>query len=61
MADDDLGALETAVALLHEVEAIFDRLNVGACATHLDACIATLEQRIAKARSGELPLVRRAA
>jgi len=57
--DDDLASLETAVTLLNEVTEIFDRLDVGACALHLEACVAALESRLREARSGGRPLRRR--
>lgn len=54
----DLIVLEGAVDRLREVDALFNELDVGICALHLEACIAALESRLIKARSGELPMRR---
>ena len=55
---DDMIVLEGVVERLREVDALFNDLDVGICALHLEACIAALESRLIKARSGELPMRR---
>lgn len=59
MADDrDIILLEAVMKQLRAIDALFDDLNVGICALHLEACLAALESRLRKARSGELPIRR---
>lgn len=54
----DITVLEAAAAQLRAIDAIFDDLDVGVCALHLEACLAALESRLRKAKSGELPMRR---
>jgi hypothetical protein len=56
--DEAIAALEAAVEQLREVDGIFAAFDVGVCTLHLDACIAALESRLRRARSGEAPLKR---
>lgn len=54
----DITVLEGAEQQLRAINALFDDLDVGVCALHLEACLAALESRLRKARSGELPIRR---
>lgn len=54
----DIIVLEAAVEQLRAIDALFDDLDVGVCALHLEACLAALESRLRKANSGELPIRR---
>ncbi len=54
----DLIVLEGAADRLREIDALFNEFDVGICALHLEACIAALESRLIKARTGELPMRR---
>lgn len=54
----DIFILDAALARLREIDALFADLDVGVCALHLDACIASLESRLLKAKSGEVPMRR---
>lgn len=56
--DQDMIALDGAIEQLREVDHLFADLDVGICALHLEACIAALESRMLKARSGEVPMRR---
>jgi hypothetical protein len=51
--------LEAAAEQLRAIDALFDDLDVGVCALHLEACLAALESRLRKAKSGEQPIRRR--
>lgn len=53
---DAVALAEAALSKLREADTLLENLNVGPCSIHLDACIATLESRIAKARNGEVTL-----
>ncbi len=57
-SEQDIAALEAALGQLRQVDGIFTDLDVGICSLHLDACIAALESRLRKARSGEAPIRR---
>ena len=57
--DGDIITLEAAAEQLRAIDMLFDDLDVGICALHLEACLAALESRLRKARSGELPIQRR--
>ncbi len=54
----DIVVLEAAAGQLRAIDAMFYDLDVGVCALHLEACLAALESRLRKARSGELPIRR---
>ena len=54
----DIIVLEAAAEQLRAIDTLFDDLDVGICALHLEACLAALESRLRKARSGELPIRR---
>lgn len=56
--DQDIITLEAAAEQLRAIDALFDDLDVGICALHLEACLASLESRLRKAKSGELPMRR---
>ena len=56
MDDKNLLLLEAALDRLREVETVFDAFDTGVAVIHVEACIAALESRINKARSGERPL-----
>lgn len=56
MTVDKTMLLDAALERLRELDELFGDLNVGVAAIHLDACIAALESRIAKARSGQMPV-----
>ncbi len=59
MADSrDIIVLEAAAEQLRAIDTLFDDFDVGICALHLEACLAALESRLRKARSGELPIRR---
>jgi len=54
----DIIVLDAAAEQLRAIDALFDDLDVGVCALHLEACLAALESRLRKAKSGELPMRR---
>lgn len=54
----DIIVLEAAAEQLRAINTLFDDLDVGICALHLEACLAALESRLRKAKSGELPMRR---
>lgn len=56
--EQDITVLEAAIEQLLQIDRVFAELDVGVCALHLDACIAALESRLRRARSGEAPLQR---
>ncbi|MFC3713967.1 hypothetical protein ACFOMD_15445 [Sphingoaurantiacus capsulatus] len=57
-SEQDIVALEAVVEQLRGIDALFVDLDVGVCSLHLDACIAALESRLRRARSGEAPIRR---
>lgn len=48
MRNADTTVLAQALERLREVDALLDNSDAGVCLIHLDACIASLESRIAK-------------
>jgi len=53
MRDVEIPLLAEALERLREVDHMLDGSNAGVCLIHLAACIAALESRLLKARSGQ--------
>lgn len=53
MRHAEITVLAQALERLREVDHMLDETDAGVCLIHLAACIAALESRILKARSGE--------
>lgn len=53
MRSAEITVLVQALERLREVDKMLDETSAGVCLIHLAACIAALESRLLKVRSGE--------